>query len=269
VQEHAIVLVRRSQRCAKTGRPVGRIVGVQPSQSGQADEHKEELRPSPLIAEHVLVVAAMRAFRYGCPTIRSLPKEKIVSNGFTVWCTGLPSSGKSALADGLVAQLQSRGLMVELINSGRMRRTPLGASLGFSKDDRDTNVRRHALAAHLLARNGVIAVVSAVSPYRNTRTQIRAELGDFVEVYASTPAETCIERDTDGNWAKALDGQIRGFTGVDDPYEAPEAPEVEVDLSQVSAEAGVRRVLAVLERLGRIAPLQAASEDDQLLDPSL
>jgi len=192
-----------------------------------------------------------------------------LSTGFTIWCTGLPSSGKSALADALRVQLQSRGILVDLINSGRMRKTPLGASLGFSRDDRDTNIRRHAFAAHLLVRNGVVAVVSAVSPYRATREQIRAELGDFVEVYVSTPAEACIERDTKGHWAKALDGQIRGFTGVDDPYEAPESPDVEVDLSQISIEAGVRRILTGLERLGRIAPQPAAAEDDQLLDPSL
>ena len=195
--------------------------------------------------------------------------EGVVSNGFTVWCSGLPSSGKSALADALVGQLTQRGLLVELINSGRMRRTPLGASLGCSKDDRDTNVRRHAFAAHLLVRNGVVAVVSAVSPYAATRRQIRPELGEYVEVYVSTPAAACIERDTEGNWAKALDGQSRGFTGVDDPYEAPESPEVNVDLSQLSVEAGARRVMAALERLGRIAPLPAGSEDDQLLDPSL
>jgi adenylylsulfate kinase len=192
-----------------------------------------------------------------------------MSSGFTVWCTGLPSSGKSALADLLVTQLEQRGLLVELINSGRMRRTPLGASLGFSKDDRDTNLRRHAFAAHLLVRNGVVAVVSAVSPYQATREQIRAELGDYVEVYVSTPAAACVERDTKGNWAKALNGDIRGFTGVDDPYEVPDNAEVEIDLSQLSMEAGARRVMTALERLGRIAPLPSGSEDDQLLDPSL
>ena len=192
-----------------------------------------------------------------------------MSIGFTVWCTGLPSSGKSALADALVEKLQTRGLQVELINSGRMRQTPLGASLGFSRDDRDTNVRRHAFAAHLLVRNGVVAVVSAVSPYKATRDQIRMELGHFVLVYVSTPAAACIERDSSGNWAKALDGKIRGFTGVDDPYEAPESPGVEVDLSQLSVEAGVRRVLTTLERLGRIVPLLTDAEDDQLLDPGL
>jgi adenylylsulfate kinase len=192
-----------------------------------------------------------------------------MSSGFTVWFTGLPSSGKAALAEALSTQIEQRGLVVELINSGRMRQTPLGASLGFSKDDRDTNLRRHAFAAHLLVRNGVVAVVSAVSPYRATREQIRTELVDYVEVYVSTPAAACVERDTQGIWAKALNGDIRGFTGVDDPYEAPQNPEVEVDLSQLSLEAGARRVMATLERLGRVAPLPSASEDDQLLDPSL
>jgi adenylyl-sulfate kinase len=194
-----------------------------------------------------------------------------LTSAFTVWCTGLPSSGKSALADAVAAQLRARGLTVDVINSGRMRQTPLGANLGFSREDRDTNVRRHAFAAHMLVRNDVVAVVSAVSPFRATRQEVRDQLNDFVEVYVSTPRAACIDRDKEGMWAKALNGDIRNFTGVDGPYEAPESPEAEVDLSQVSVEAGARRVLATLERLGRIAPMKSAaiSEDDALLDPGL
>lgn len=194
-----------------------------------------------------------------------------MDKAFTIWCTGLPSSGKSALADAVVAQLRIRGTAVELINSGRMRQTPLGASLGFSRDDRDTNIRRHAFAAHLLVRNDVVAVVSAVSPFQSTRQEIREQLGEFVEVYVSTPRAACIERDKNGMWAKALDGQVRNFTGVDGPYEVPQSPEVEVDLSQLSVEAGARRVITALERLGLVAPLKAGAttEDDLLLDPGL
>jgi adenylylsulfate kinase len=193
-----------------------------------------------------------------------------VSTAFTVWCTGLPSSGKSQLAESLAPAILARGFQVEIINSGKMRKTPLGASLGFSKGDRDTNIQRHAFAANLLTKNGVVAIVSAVSPYEATRNAVRAELGNFVEVYVSTPKAACIDRDKDGAWAKALNGEIRGFTGVDDPYEAPDAPDVTVDLSVLSIEAAVKRTLLKLESLELIPPSRVgSSEDDRLLDPSL
>ena len=190
-------------------------------------------------------------------------------SAFTIWCTGLPKSGKSALAEGLALAIRARGFQVELINSGMMRKTPLGASLGFSRDDRDTNIRRHAFAANLLVKNGVVAIVSAVSPYAATRKEIRTELDPFVEVYVSTPKAACIERDRDGVWAKALNGEIRNFTGVDALYEAPEQPEVEADLAQLSIEGAVNRILAKLENLRLIAPKPGESEDDRLLDPAL
>ena len=190
-------------------------------------------------------------------------------SAFTIWCTGLPKSGKSALAEALAPAIRGRGFQVELINSGKMRKTPLGASLGFSKDDRDTNVRRHAFAANLLVKNGVVAIVSAVSPYAATRAEIRAELDPFVEVYVSTPKAACVERDRDGVWAKALNGEIRNFTGVDASYEAPEHAEVDADLSQLSTEAAVNRVMAKLEALGLITPTPGSSEDGRLLDPEL
>lgn len=190
-------------------------------------------------------------------------------SAFTVWCTGLPKSGKSALAEALALTIRGRGLQVELINSGKMRKTPLGASLGFSRDDRDINVRRHAFAANLLVKNGVVAIVSAVSPYAATREEIRAELDPFVEVYVSTSKAACIERDRDGVWTKALNGEIRNFTGVDALYEVPETPEVEADLAQLSIEAAVARVVTKLEALGLVAAASGQSEDDRLLDPAL
>ena len=193
-----------------------------------------------------------------------------METAFTVWCTGLPSSGKSLLAEALAPAIVARGFQTEVINSGKMRQTPLGASLGFSKDDRDTNIHRHAFAANLLVKNGVVAIVSAVSPYAETRRAVREELGEYAEVYVSTPKAACIDRDKDGAWAKALRGDIRGFTGVDDPYEAPTEPDVTVDLSQLSIEAAVNRVLAALEGLGWIPPVpKASSEDAGLLDPTL
>lgn len=183
--------------------------------------------------------------------------------GFTIWLTGLPGSGKSSLADALAAVIRDRGLPVEVIDSGKIRSTPLGSTLGFSKDDRDVNVRRHAFAASLLAKNGVVAVVSAVSPYRDTRRAIRAQLGDFFEVYVCTPKAVCIERDTKGVWEKALRGEIRGFTGVDDPYEAPESPEARIDLSNLSTVEAVMRLLVDLERHGLLPRRQEAAETSE------
>lgn len=170
--------------------------------------------------------------------------------GFTVWLTGLPSSGKNTLAEHLAARVRARGLAVEVIESGKLRRGPLGATLGFTRDERDTNVRRHALAAQLLARNGVVAIVSAVSPYRSTRDEIRQQLGAFAEVHVATPRNVCIEWDTTGNWARALAGELPNFTGVDGPYEPPLNPELRLDLSAVPLEDALSQVLSRLEQLG-------------------
>ena len=179
----------------------------------------------------------------------------------TIWVTGLPASGKRALATAIADRLRARGQAVEVIDSGRLRRTPLGATLGFSRDDRDTNVRRHAMAAAMLTRNGVLAVVSAVSPYRATREALRAELGDFVEVWASTPPEICAERDQSGNWARALRGEITDFTGVDAPFEAPADPEVTTDLSVESIDAATARVMAVLDARGSAVETENGPDD--------
>lgn len=174
------------------------------------------------------------------------------TRGFTVWLTGLPCSGKSSLAEALARAIRDHGLPVEVIDSGKLRHTPLGATLGFTKDDRDLNVRRHALAARLLVRNGVVAVVAAVSPHRATRDLIREELKDLVEVWVATPKAACIDRDSTGLWSRALRGEIRHFTGVDDPYEEPLHPEVVVDLSKDSLEEAVARIMAVLSEEGRL-----------------
>lgn len=172
------------------------------------------------------------------PTSTTLP---------TIWVTGLPASGKRALAAAIADGLRARQQAVEVIDSGRLRRTPLGATLGFSRDDRNTNVRRHAMAAAMLTRNGVVAVVSAVSPYRATRDAIRSELGSFVEVHVNTPPEVCAERDQSGNWDRAQAGELTGFTGVDAPYEPSESPELTADLSQESVADAASRVLAFLD----------------------
>ena len=186
-------------------------------------------------------------------------------SAFTVWFTGLPASGKSTLAEAVAEHIIARGLPAEVINSGKLRKTPLGASLGFSRGDRDLNVRRHALAASLLARNGVVALVTAVSPYRATRDEIRRELKDFAEVHVATPPDVCAEWDRSGLWRKALAGKLRGFTGVDDPYEAPLSPEARVDLSALSVETAAAKVVAAIEAAGLLRPAaEAAEETDEL-----
>ena len=182
---------------------------------------------------------------------------------YTIWLTGLPCAGKSTLAAGITEVIRRRGRAVEFIDSGALRRTVLGETLGFTRGDRDANVRRHAFAAGLLARNGVVAVVAAVSPYRATRDEIRASLGDFVEVWVSTPRATCIDRDQRGVWSRALSGEIRSFTGVDDPYEPPLAPEVTCDLSELSRELAVGRVIGWLEAHDMLPPRGTGAGTDE------
>jgi adenylyl-sulfate kinase len=167
-------------------------------------------------------------------------------NTFVLWLTGLPASGKSNLADSLAIELSNLGFYPETINSGRLRRTPLGGSLGFSQRDREQNIRRHALAAQLLMQNHMIPVVSAVSPYQADRKLIRTELKNFIEIYVSTPANHCQKQDQTGNWAKALQGEIKNFTGVSAPYEVPQNPECTTDLSLETIEEATRRIIRFL-----------------------
>jgi len=169
--------------------------------------------------------------------------------GFTVWITGLPGSGKSELAQALAKRLSERGRSVEVIDSGALRGTPLASSLGFSRAERVQNNRRHGFAAKLLSKNGVVAIVSAVSPYRDTREGLRAELERFVEVHVNTPKAACIDRDAKGVWKKALAGEIRDFTGVDDPYEEPLAAEFAFDITTTTPEEGA---VALIRRLVKL-----------------
>lgn len=169
--------------------------------------------------------------------------------GFTVWITGLPGSGKSELGQALAEQLRARGRAVEVIDSGALRGTPLASSLGFSRSERVQNNRRHGFAAKLLSKNGVVAIVSAVSPYRETRDALRAELGAFVEVHVCTPKAACIDRDDKGVWAKALAGEIRDFTGVDDVYEEPLKPEFRFDITLLEPGEGAHALIQVLGEL--------------------
>jgi adenylyl-sulfate kinase len=171
------------------------------------------------------------------------------ARGVVVWFTGLSGAGKSTLTDALVPELRAAGRRVEVLD-GDVVRTHLSKGLGFSREDRDANVARIAFVAHLLARNGVVVLVAAVSPFRAARDAARALIGDFVEVHVAPPLEECIKRDVKGLYKRALAGEIPQFTGVNDPYEAPLSPEVEIDTSKVSVAAGVKALTATLRKLG-------------------
>lgn len=171
--------------------------------------------------------------------------------GFTVWFTGLPSSGKSTLAGLLFTELEARGMKVELLD-GDVVRTNLSKGLGYSREDRDTNILRIGWVAERLTYHGVAVIVSAISPYRETRDQVRRQVGDFVEVFVSCPVEECARRDVKGLYEKAMRGEITEFTGVSDPYEPPASPEVTVETDKLSPEECVATVLDRLQELGYI-----------------
>jgi adenylyl-sulfate kinase len=173
--------------------------------------------------------------------------------GVTVWFTGLSGAGKTALAKRLEAELRGRGLKVERLD-GDIVRQSLTRDLGFSKEDRDKNIERVTFVAKLLTRNGVAVLCSFISPYRAVRAQVREQVGNFVEVYCYAPLETLIERDVKGLYKKAIAGEIENFTGVSDPYEAPENPDVTIDSSAETVEQSLYRVLHKLEELGYVPP---------------
>jgi bifunctional enzyme CysN/CysC len=166
--------------------------------------------------------------------------------GMTVWLTGLSSAGKSTLGQSLYDRLWAMGHKVELLDGDTIRRN-LCKGLGFSKEDRDENIRRIGFVAELLTRNGVVVLVSAISPYRSIREEVRRLIGDFVEVYVNAPLEVCEQRDVKGLYRKARSGQLPGFTGIDDPYEAPENPEVECRTDLETPQESVDRILRFLE----------------------
>jgi adenylylsulfate kinase len=164
------------------------------------------------------------------------------SKGLAIWLTGLSSAGKTTIARAVHDELRARDLQVELLDGDEIRRN-LCKDLGFSKHDRDENIRRIAFVAGLLARNGVIVLISAISPYRETREQARQHIGRFVEVYVNAPLEVCEKRDTKGLYRKARAGELHGMTGVDDPYEAPVRPEIECRTDLESLSESARKVI--------------------------
>jgi adenylylsulfate kinase len=176
-------------------------------------------------------------------------------SGFTLWFTGLSGSGKSTVAELVGPELERRGYVVEYLD-GDVVRTHLSKGLGFSKEDRDTNIERIGWVASRLTRHGAAVLVSAISPYEETRRKARdlvQEHGQFVEVHVDASVEACAERDVKGLYAKAFAGEIQEFTGVSDPYEAPTDPELRLDTEQESPEESARRVLSVLAQLELVA----------------
>jgi adenylylsulfate kinase len=172
--------------------------------------------------------------------------------GFTLWFTGLSGAGKSTVSERIFERLKSAGAKVELLD-GDVVRTHLSKGLGFSKEDRDTNIRRIGFVSELLSRNGVIVLVAAISPYREVREEVRGRIGAFVEVYVHCPIEVLAERDVKGLYKKALAGELPAFTGVSDPYEPPVNPEVIIDSSKESVEDSVEKVWMRLRDMGLIA----------------
>jgi adenylyl-sulfate kinase len=169
------------------------------------------------------------------------------NGGLTLWFTGLSGAGKSTIAELVEAELRERGLNVETLD-GDVVRTNLSKGLGFSKEDRDTNIRRIAFVADLLSRNGVVAITAAISPYREVRDEARAAMGErFVEIHVKASVEECARRDVKGLYEKAFSGEIKEFTGVSDPYEPPLDPEITVDTETETEEESAAKVLAYLD----------------------
>lgn len=172
--------------------------------------------------------------------------------GFTLWFTGLSGAGKTTVSEILIKRLRDEGAKVEVLD-GDVVRTNLSKGLGFSKEDRDTNIKRIGFVCELLSRNGVIAIAAAISPYRDVRDSVRSTIEHFVEVYAHCPMETLIERDVKGLYKKALAGEIKNFTGVSDPYEPPLNPEVSIDSSKETPEESADKIWAKLVELGLLS----------------
>ena len=185
--------------------------------------------------------------------------ENRLDRGFTLWFTGLSGAGKTTVAEIVEKELRDRIGNVEVLD-GDIVRTNLSKGLGFSREDRDTNILRIGFVANLLTRNGVAVIVSAISPYKEARDQVRRDIGgDFIEVFVDCPVEVCAERDVKGLYKKAYAGEIKEFTGVSDPYEAPAAPELTLRTNEEDAAESAKRVIMKLEELGYLDPVEEFS----------
>jgi adenylyl-sulfate kinase len=171
--------------------------------------------------------------------------------GFTLWFTGLPCSGKTTLAKLITAELERRNRPVELLD-GDIIRSQWPTALGFSRHDREENIRRIAFGCRLLSKHGVAAVAAVISPFRAMRDEVRASVPNFVEVYVDASIETCIRRDVKGMYKRAIAGEIKDFTGIDAPYEPPLRPELTISTETEDAAASAQRILATLQELSYI-----------------
>src|SRR5437879_10460555 len=193
-----------------------------------------------------------------------MSRSKQGERGFVVWFTGLSGAGKSTLADALVPELRAKGKKVELLD-GDIVRTHLSKGLGFSREDRDTNIKRIAFVASLLTRNDVVCISAAIAPYREAREWARREVGDFVEVYVKCPIEVCRQRDVKGLYKLVDEGKIKNFTGVDDPYEEPEHPELVIETDKESIEESVERIFAKLVELGYLEAEETNEDESKVV----
>jgi adenylylsulfate kinase len=176
--------------------------------------------------------------------------------GFTLWFTGLSGAGKTTIAEIVERELRARFGKVEVLD-GDIVRTNLSKGLGFSREDRDTNILRIGFVADLLTRNGVGVIVSAISPFKEARDQVRRNIGEgFIEIFVDAPLEVCAERDVKGLYKKAFAGEIGQFTGVSDPYEPPVAPELHIMTDEEEPQESARRVILKLEELGYLRPVR-------------
>lgn len=176
------------------------------------------------------------------------------TKGAVVWLTGLSGSGKTTISRGVERELITRNCLVEVLDGDEVR-NHLSKGLGFSKEDRNANVRRIGFVANLLCRNGVIVITSLISPYKAIRDEVRITTKNFIEVYVNAPLEVCETRDVKGLYARARAGEIKGFTGIDDPYEQPLNPEIICNTAQESIDESIAKVIAKLEQLNYVEPI--------------
>ncbi len=197
------------------------------------------------------------------------PEKAAAGNGaFCIWFMGLSASGKTTLARLLGAALEERGFSIAILD-GDIVRISLSRGLGFSREDRETNLRRIATQAQRLVRQQIITIVAAICPYHDIREEVRSTIGDFVEIYVNCPLEVCISRDPKGLYQKALAGEIRHFTGIDDVFETPVHPDLEVVTDAETPEESLARILCGLEGLRRLsagAVVPGKQEDKKLAD---
>jgi adenylylsulfate kinase len=177
--------------------------------------------------------------------------------GVTIWFTGLSGAGKTTITQALAEKLRENGCSIEVLD-GDVVRTNLTKGLGFSKEDRDENIRRIGFVSGLLTRHGVIVLVSAISPYREIREEVKHKIGDFLEVFVNAPLSVCESRDVKGLYKRARAGEIKSFTGIDDPYEAPLNPDIECRTDLEELEESMAKVWNKLEELGYISTPVAA-----------